>query len=77
MSEPIRTVTDAERRARLGIRHALSKRVSDPLAAAAAVVCLHATEPTSVYLVDLSRRHAGILRRADLAFEPLPVTPAS
>lgn len=38
MTEPIRTVTDAERRARLSIRHALTERVPDPLAAAAATV---------------------------------------
>ena len=48
MSRPVRTVTDAERRARLGVRHALSQRVPDPLAAATAVVGLHATELASV-----------------------------
>ncbi|MDG4824653.1 winged helix DNA-binding domain-containing protein [Asanoa sp. WMMD1127] len=48
----MRTVTDEERRARLGVRHALagSARVSSPEEAARAVVCLHATEPPSVHL---------------------------
>ncbi|MGH2448319.1 MAG: DNA glycosylase AlkZ-like family protein, partial [Chloroflexota bacterium] len=63
MSEPIRTVTDVERRARLGLRHALSERASDPLAAAEAVVCLHATEPASVYLSAWARSGAS---RADV-----------
>jgi hypothetical protein len=59
MTEPRRTITDAERRARLGIRHALSRRVADPLAAAATVVCLHATQPTSVYLSAWARSGAS------------------
>lgn len=59
VSEPIRTVSDSERRARLGIRHALSNRVSDPLAAAQAVVCLHATEPASIYLSAWARSGAS------------------
>ncbi|GIF59562.1 winged helix DNA-binding domain-containing protein [Asanoa iriomotensis] len=48
----MRVVTDDERRARLGVRHALaeSARVSSPEEAARAVVCLHATEPPSVHL---------------------------
>ncbi len=59
MTEPIRTVTDAERRARLGIRHALTERVPDPLAAAAATVCLHATELASIYLSARARSDAS------------------
>ncbi|SNT49487.1 Winged helix DNA-binding domain-containing protein [Asanoa hainanensis] len=48
----VREVTDDERRARLGVRHALagSARVRSPEDAARAVVCLHATEPPSVHL---------------------------
>jgi len=45
-------VTDEERRARLGARHGLagSFRARSPEDAARAVVCLHATDPPSVYL---------------------------
>lgn len=48
----MRLVTDDERRARLGIRHALARSASvgSPEEAAGAVVCLHATEPASVHL---------------------------
>jgi len=52
---PVRVVTDAERRARLGTRHALASPVRGPLEAARAVVCLHATEPASVYLSAYAR----------------------
>ncbi|WGW13437.1 hypothetical protein LWF01_06685 [Saxibacter everestensis] len=45
-------VTDQERRARLGVRHALARsaRVLSPEDAARAVVCLHATDPPSMHL---------------------------
>lgn len=48
----MRSVTDRERRARLGRRHALagSATVSSPEEAARALVCLHATDPPSVHL---------------------------
>ena len=48
----MRIVTDTERRARLGVRHALTRsaRVGTPEEAARAVVCLHATDPPSVHL---------------------------
>jgi Winged helix DNA-binding domain len=48
----MRLVTDEERRARLGVRHALgwSASVGSPEEAARAVVCLHATDPPSVHL---------------------------
>jgi hypothetical protein len=48
----MRLVTDEERRARLGVRHALARsaRVGSPEKAARAVVCLHATDPPSVHL---------------------------
>lgn len=49
---PLRVVTDEERRARLGVRHALARsaRAGSPEEAARAVVCLHATDPPSVHL---------------------------
>lgn len=48
----IRAVSDRERRARLGVRHALSgsSRVRTPEEAARSVVCLHGTDPPSVHL---------------------------
>ncbi|NLT06120.1 MAG: winged helix DNA-binding domain-containing protein [Solirubrobacterales bacterium] len=51
-AEPARTVDAAERRARLARRHALAPaaRAADPVAAADAVVALHATDPATVYL---------------------------
>lgn len=57
MATPLRTVTDDERRARLGVRHALagSARVVTPEDAARAVVCLHSTEPPSVHLACWAR----------------------
>jgi hypothetical protein len=55
----MRTVTDAERRARLGVRHALAEPASDVVAAARAVVCLHATEPTTVHLSAWARSGAA------------------
>jgi Winged helix DNA-binding domain len=49
---PVRQVTDAERRARLAVRHALfpGLRVATPEAAARAMTVLHATESATVYL---------------------------
>lgn len=47
-----RSVTDQERRARIGVRHALagSSRLGSPEGAARAMVCLHATDPPSIHL---------------------------
>lgn len=47
-----RLVTDQERRARIGARHALARSTRVPSAeeATRAVVCLHATDPPSVHL---------------------------
>jgi hypothetical protein len=59
----VRHVDDDERRARLGVRHALAAPVADALAAARAVTCLHATEPASVHLAAWARSGAG---RADV-----------
>src|SRR4051812_17090503 len=60
MVEVARHVTDAERRARLGTRHALAAPVADTLAAARSVVCLHATEPASVHLAAWARSSATL-----------------
>lgn len=48
----MRHVTDEERRARLGTRHALAprSRVESPEAVASALTVLHATEPSTVHL---------------------------
>jgi len=53
----VRHVPDIERRTRLVRRHALAAdhRVGDAVAAAEAVVCLHATEPASVHLAVAAR----------------------
>ncbi|WP_245604215.1 winged helix DNA-binding domain-containing protein [Patulibacter minatonensis] len=65
---PLRTVRDAERRARLGVRHALAAdhRAVTVEAAVAATVCLHATEPASVFLSAHARSGASAddVRRA-------------
>ncbi|MFD5024935.1 DNA glycosylase AlkZ-like family protein [Streptomyces sp. NPDC058373] len=47
----------AERRARLGVRHALapSARAVDPVGAARSVVALHSTDPSSVYVSAWAR----------------------
>jgi hypothetical protein len=62
MATVTRTVTDVERRARLGVRHALAQHAwagtRDVLAAARAVVCLHATEAASVHLSAWARSGA-------------------
>lgn len=49
MAAPV-CVDDDERRARIGVRHALAQRVGDPVEATRAVGVLHATEPATVYL---------------------------
>ena len=48
----MRLVDDRERRARIAVRHALhpDHRAADPLGAATAVTCLHATEAATVHL---------------------------
>jgi len=55
----VRHVPDIERRSRLVRRHALGPhhRLTDPVAATEAVVCLHATEPATVYLSVAARTH--------------------
>ena len=52
----MRRITDDERRARLGVRHALAgKGASDVVHAARAVVGLHGTDPASTFLAALAR----------------------
>jgi hypothetical protein len=65
----MRHVPDAERRARLAVRHALapSARVSTPEAATAAVAVLHATEPATVYLSCWARVDGLALADVDRA----------
>jgi hypothetical protein len=59
VTEVARHIDDRERRARLGVRHGLAVPVADTLAAARAMVCLHATEPASVHLAAWARSGAG------------------
>lgn len=60
MTGPVRIVSDAERRARLGVRHALAPehRAASVDQAVAAMTCLHATEPASVHLSAQARSGA-------------------
>lgn len=53
----LRAFTHAERSARLGLRHRLATgtQAPDVLTAATSVVCLHATEPSTVYLSAFAR----------------------
>lgn len=57
----MRTVSDDERRARLGRRHALAPqaRAAGVEAAVEAMTCLHATEPANVYLSAFARTGAA------------------
>ena len=57
MSRPARTISVAERRARLGIRHHLAARARGiaPAALVDDLVALHATDPASVYLSAAAR----------------------
>jgi len=55
VAQLVRHVDDDERRARLGLRHALVAPVRDTVAAARALTCLHATEPASVHLAAWAR----------------------
>ncbi|WP_332643666.1 winged helix DNA-binding domain-containing protein [Aeromicrobium sp.] len=57
----MRTFTAAERRIRLGQRHALSPahRAEDPVGAARSVVALHGTDPATTFLAALARMDDG------------------
>ncbi|MCW2758251.1 MAG: hypothetical protein JWO46_1997, partial [Nocardioidaceae bacterium] len=56
----VRTISDEQRRARIGVRHALapSARAESVEAAVEAMTCLHATEPANVYLSAWARSAA-------------------
>jgi hypothetical protein len=58
-STAMRTVTDEERRARIGARHGLAVPVTSVEQAARAVTCLHATELASLYLSAFARSGAS------------------
>jgi hypothetical protein len=58
--EPMRKITDHQRRRRLARRHALAEPVDSVDAAAEAVTCLHATEPASVHLAAFARCGASV-----------------
>ncbi|HET7723313.1 MAG TPA: winged helix DNA-binding domain-containing protein [Propionibacteriaceae bacterium] len=62
-------LSDAQRRTRLGRRHALAPahRVDGPVAAARSVVALHATEPASVHLAVVARTHGVTVADIDRA----------
>jgi Winged helix DNA-binding domain len=51
----MRTIGDDERRARLGVRHLLAATGDSPEDAAASVVGLHSSDPSSVYLEAFAR----------------------
>lgn len=53
-------ISDEQRRARLARRHALAEPAGSVAEAAAAMTCLHATEPASVHLAAFARSGASI-----------------
>jgi hypothetical protein len=67
----VRTVPDDERRARLAVRHALTAahRAASVADAVAAMTCLHATEPASVYLSAHARTGATRAQIAHALYE--------
>jgi hypothetical protein len=56
----VRLITDDERRARLGVRHALAAPASSLEDAARAVVALHGSDPATTVLSAMLRSGAGI-----------------
>lgn len=55
----MRRISVDERRARLGLRHALAAPVRTPVEAASAVVALHGTDAASVFLAAMARMRDG------------------
>ena len=51
----MRTITDEQRRARLGARHGLAVPASDAVQAANSVVALHSSDPVTVFLSARAR----------------------
>jgi Winged helix DNA-binding domain len=62
-----RRFTVAERRARLAWRHCLAAPAASPAEAAASLVAVHGTDPSSVYLALLARLHGATLADVDAA----------
>lgn len=64
-----RTIGVDERRARLALRHRLapSVRARDPVGVADAVVALHGTDPSSVFLAALARSREPSIERIEAA----------
>ncbi|MBM7775002.1 hypothetical protein JOD54_005206 [Actinokineospora baliensis] len=60
-------VSDDQRRARLGTRHALASRVGSPEAVTGAMGVLHATEPATVYLTCWARMTSAEVADVDRA----------
>ena len=56
----MQTISDDQRRSRLGVRHGVATACSDVAAATTAMTCLHATEPASVHLAAFARSGARI-----------------
>jgi len=67
--KPVRHIEDAERRARLGVRHALhpAHRVPSALGAAEAMTVLHATEAATVHLAVHARTNGVSAAEVDRA----------
>ena len=66
---PMRSFTTAERRARLGRRHALSPlhRAADPVETARRVVALHGTDPATTFLSAVQRTTDGTIADVEKA----------
>ncbi len=65
----MREITDGQRRARLGARHALAARVESVEEAVEAVTCLHATEAPSVYLSVVARADSASRRHRPALYD--------
>jgi hypothetical protein len=61
-------IDDAQRRARLGVRHRLARRVGRPEDVADAVVGLHATDPATVHLSACARLEQPSIAEVEAAF---------
>jgi hypothetical protein len=67
---PAPLITTAQRRARLGLRHSLATRAETVDAAVGSVVCLHATDPATVYLSAAARlTNPSLDRMADALYQ--------